>query len=93
MRVQSITQVNTKQQQNPYIMQNTGAMITGKSASLTSFEECLNSQIQDLRALKTTRNAEWQKGNILLGFHFSQGMSLRPELKTRARADKSLSDL
>ena len=93
MRIQSITEVNTNLQPNPFFAQSAGSASTGKSASRLSFEDCLRSQIQESRTIAVTRNAEWHAGSLLMGYYLLPGASSKPELKLRARAYESPSDL
>ena len=93
MRIQSVTEVNTNYQSNPYYFHGAGSATTGKSASRNSFEECLRSQIQDSRTTALSRNAEWYAGSLLMGYYMLPGVTFRPELKLRARAYESPSDL
>jgi len=86
MRIYSVTGVNTRQRNNPHSILKAGSVTTGRSASQISFEDCLKSQIQDLKALATTYGAEGQAAGFLLGSYIPKEASHRPELKHRARA-------
>ena len=93
MRIQSISEVNTNLQPNPFITQNTDSALAGRQASLISFEECLRAQIQDYKAPQMTKKAEMQAMNFSWGYHLPQGSQLKPDLKLRARAYESPSDM
>jgi len=93
MRVQAITAVNTQQQPNPFFMQSASNATAGKISSLISFEECLKSQIQNNRAPAMTQKAEVLAVSSLSGYLVPQSLLQKPELKPKARAYASLSDL
>jgi len=95
MRIQSVTEVNTNLQQNPYISQRADLATIGKNASLDSFKECLRSQIQDSRVPAVTRRAEMAAAGALWNCIIPQRASSRPkpEMKHKIRAYTSPSDL
>jgi len=92
MRVQSITEVNTQQQPNPFFVQSASSATAGKITSLVSFEECLKSQIQNNRAPAMTKNAETLAVSSLSGYVMPHRLLHRPDLKPKARAYAPLSD-
>ena len=93
MRIKSVTEISTNQQPNSNLLFNAGITETGKSSSLTSFEECLKSQIQDVGASAMTRKAEMLAVSSIWGYYMPHMVSLRPELKHRASDVESQSDL
>ena len=86
MRIQSVTEVSTNLPPNPYILQYSGQLTAGKSASLKSFKDCFISQIQELRAPAMTRDAEGLALSSVWGFYMPQWAPLKPEMKYKARA-------
>ena len=93
MRIQSIAEANTQQQQNPFLTQKTDSETAGKSVSIVSFKECLRSQILDFKAPAATRKAELVAASPLWSYLTSMGASPRPELKLKERASAPLSDI
>ena len=98
MRIQSIKEVNTQQQQNPFFMQIAGSGTDGHSASLVSFKECLRAQLQDVKSPEVTRKAESVTASSLWNFLMprevaKKSVTQKPEMKPKARAYLSLSDL
>ena len=47
MRILAVYETNTNHQKNPFFIQDAADASVGKSASLTSFEECLRAQYQN----------------------------------------------
>jgi len=92
MRIQSITEANTQQQQNPFLMKNADLMAADKSATQASFRDCLRSQILDFKAPAATRKAELVAVSSLWGYLTSKGVSPNPEQKPKTRAFVSLSE-
>ena len=92
MRVQSIAEVNTRQQQNPFLTRKVGHSSADKSASLVSFEECLRTHIQHDEA-PATRKAEWFATSSVWGYFMAQGASAKPEIRLKGRAYANLPDL
>jgi len=86
MRVQAITEVNTRQQQNPNLTQNTGYTVIGKSASRVTFEECLKSQMQNASSLVDTRRGEWMATGSIWGYLMTQEALQKSETKPKERA-------
>jgi len=93
MRVQSTAEVNTRQQQNPFLTRNVGHNAADKSASLVSFEECLKTQIKDAAAPAMTRKAELTATGSIWGYYMTQGASAKPEIRLKGRAYAYLPDL
>jgi len=93
MRIKSIAEVGNNQQPNPFQIQSAGSAPAGKSASPRTFEECLRAQLQDSKNIAAIRNAESQAGSLFMGLHMLPLMAAKPELKPKARADESQSDL
>ena len=93
MRIQSIKEVNTQQQENPFLVQKVGSVAAGESASLVSFKECLRLQIQDIKAPVDTQKAELVAASTLWNYMIPRAASPRPGMKPKARAYLSLSDL
>ena len=50
MRVHSTFEVNTHQQENPFVAHSIGSVPAGKTSSGIAFEECLRSQFQQANA-------------------------------------------
>jgi len=92
MRIQSIAESNTQQQPNPFVIQNSGDVFTGRSASQISFEECLRAQIRDIANPVVTRGAEGLAISSLWGYIMQQGITQKSELKIRARTYEPWSD-
>ena len=97
MRIQSIKEANTQQQQNPFFVQKAGAVTAGNSVSPVSFKECLRTQIQDTKAPATTREAEPVTANslwnlLLPGGAAQKSVTQKLGMKPRERAYLSLSD-
>ena len=90
MRIKSIANVNTQQQQNPFLQQGAGLAISGKSAARVNFEECLRMQMQNNMAPATDRNAETHAAGYLWGYNMQQGISIKPEIRLGAREYKAL---
>ena len=103
MRIQSVKEVNTQQQQNPFFVQKAGAVTAGNSASPVSFKDCLRTQIQDTKAPTAMREAELVTASSLWNFLMPGGatqksaaqknVTQKPGMKPKARAYLSLSDL
>lgn len=93
MRIQSIKEVNTDQQQNPFFMQKVSAVTADKSALSGSFKECLKTHIHDIRVPAAAGKAELPVASALCGYLITQKVASKPELKHRPRAYVSLSDL
>ena len=93
MRIQSITDVNTQQQPNPFSTQKADSITAGKNASLVSFKECLRSQMQDVKAPAATRKAELSAVSYLWSYIRPQRVSHKPEVKAKTSAYAPLSDL
>lgn len=85
MRIQSVTEVNTWKQKNPFISQSSGWESAGKSASYISFEECLKAQFQNAVTPAPTRNAEWMATSSIWGYFATQGASAKQEIKPKER--------
>ena len=86
MRIQSITEVSTHQQSNPFVTHNAGSIMLGKSVSPMSFGECLRSQIQDVRVSATAQKAEGLAVGSVWGHYMPQWIPLKPELRQKSRA-------
>jgi len=93
MRIQAITEVNTRKQQNPYLTQNADYVTIGKDASLVSFEECLRTQMQSSQHPAVSRRAEWMATSSIWGYFMTQEASRKSELRLKERAYESMSDL
>jgi len=85
MRIQSTTEVSTRQQHNPFLSLSAGSVMVGKSASIVSFEECLKAQMQNAATPAMTRKAELMATGSIWGY-FIQGASAKQELKIKERA-------
>ena len=92
MRVQSIAEANINQHYHQSIMNKAGYEISGKSASLMSFKDCLKSQIRDDSDPAMIRTAESEAIGSVWGYYMPQQVTLNPELRLRARAYESLSE-
>ena len=86
MRVQAITEVNTRQQHNPSLTQDADYIMIGKSASLVSFEECLRSQMQNTAHPAVTRRVEWMATSSIWGYLMTQEALQKSETKLKERA-------
>jgi len=86
MRVHSTSEVNTHQQQNPFIMQNTGLASAGNTSSELSFAEQLKIQYQQASASAVTGNTESRVAGLYWGFYpaLKEPPKSEPTLKTRA---------
>ena len=93
MRIESVKEVNTQQQQYPFFVPKVGSVTAGHSASLVSFKECLRTQIQDTKVPAVTRNAELVTASSLWNFLVPRGATQKPETRLKARAYLPLSDL
>ena len=93
MRIQSVKEVSTQQQPNPFSLQKVDSATAGKNASLSSFKECLRTQILDSRNPAATRNAESAAVSSLWNYFIPQRASVKPELRLKPRIYLSLSDL
>jgi len=85
MRVHSITEANTRQQQNPFYMQNVNSLIHGKSNSILSFEEHLKSQIQNAKAPVAERKEELLAASYMLGSYALRATPQRSPLWLKGR--------
>jgi len=81
MRVHSISEVSTNQQQNPYITKNAGDMPAGKNASGQSFKDYLIPYFQQSSEPVVTRQLEHQIVGILWGYCPTLRVSPKPEPK------------
>jgi len=86
MRIQSTTEVNTRQQHNPFLSYNAGSLAAGKSASIISFQECLRAQMQNAVTPANTRKAELMATSSIWGYFVTQGASAKQEIKFKERA-------
>ena len=82
MRVQSIFEVSTSQQQNPYVLQKVGAAATGKANLGITFEEYLKSYCQQANSPAATRQTE----RTAVGIHYAYP----PRLKVPSKTDPTL---
>ena len=81
MRVHSISELSTNQQQNPYVMKNAGDAHAGKNASGKTFKEYLIPHFQQSSEPAVTRQMEHQIVGILWGYCPSLRVSPKPEPK------------
>ena len=86
MRVQAITESNTRQQQNPYLAQDADYLTLGKSATLVSFEECLKSQMQNATNPSVTIRGEWMVTSSMWGYFMAQEVANKSETKLKESA-------
>jgi len=95
MRIQSVTEVNTNQQQNPYIPKKTDSATIGKNASFGSFKDCLKPYVQDSKVHTVTHKAELTAAGALMSCFIPQRATLRPkpEMKQKIRVYTSPPDL
>jgi len=78
MRVQSITEVNTRQQQNPFLLQKTGLVSNSKTATGLAFEDYFNSYLTQKNAAKVTRHPQHQPAGLFWGFYPSLRVQQKP---------------
>ena len=93
MRVQAITEVNTRQRQNPYLTQNADYVMIGKNVPLVSFEECLRTHMQNSQRPTAPRRAGWMAMGSVRGFFKTQEMSRNSEPELLKRAYESRPEL
>ena len=94
MRIQSVTEVNTHQQQNPYISQKVDPGTYGKGASLGSFKDYLNPHVPETRAPATTSRADLMAAGALWnGMIPQQKISPKLDIKLKTRTYVTPSDL
>ena len=86
MRIQAITETNTRQKQNPYLAQDIDHMTLGKSAALVSFEECLKSQMQNATNPSVTGRGEWMVTSSMWGYFMAQEVANKSETKLKENA-------
>jgi len=86
MRVLSISEVNTQQQQNPFLLQTAGSNGTGKTASTVSFEEYFKSFFQQKNAPVAVKQPETHASGMYWGFYPSLKVSPKSEQKLDANA-------
>jgi len=79
MRVQSITEVNTRQQQNPFLLQKAGFESTGKTANGLAFEEYFKSYLTQKSAAKVQPKTGNQTPGLFWGFYPSLRVQPKPE--------------
>ena len=86
MRIHSTYEVNTHQQQNPFISQNAGLASAGKLNSELSFAEHLKLQFQQAGG-DMTGNRE----SLMAGLYWGYYPSLREPLKPEPTLDSNVS--
>jgi len=79
MRVQSITEVNTRQQQNPFLLQRADLESTRKTATGLAFEAYFNSYLMQKNAAKVQRKPEYQTTGLFWGYYPSLRVQPKPE--------------
>jgi len=86
MRVHSTSEVNTHQQQNPFVSQNAGIASVGQTSSELSFAEQLKFQYQQVNAEAVTGKTESRIAGLYWGFcpTLKEQSKPEPSLKTRA---------
>ena len=86
MRVQSITEVNTHQQQNPFLLQKAGFSPAGKTVSGLSFEEYFRMYSLQKSAARAPRQPEYQATGLFWGYYPSLKIHPKPEQTLEANA-------
>jgi len=86
MRIHSISEVNTHQQQNPFVATNAGLASAGKTASELTFEELLRNQIQQASAAAVTGKPESHIAGLYWGYYptLKEEQKSEPAPKSRA---------
>jgi len=86
MRVHSTSEVNTHQQQNPFVSQNADSASVGRTSSDLSFAEQLKFQYQQAGASAVTGNTESRVAGLYWGFYpaLKEQPKQEPTPKTRA---------
>ena len=82
MRVHSTFEVNTHQQQNPFVSQSAGDASTGKTAQGLSFEDHLKSHFQQASSPEIHRGAESHVAGMFWGFF--------PSLRAQSESEPTL---
>jgi len=79
MRIQSINEVNTRQQQNPFLLHKAGAISAGKTATGLAFEEYFKSYLTQKSAARVNKQPEYQAPGLFWGFYPSLKVQPKPE--------------
>jgi len=79
MRVHSTYEVNTHQQQNPYVLQTIGHASPGKAASGLSFKEQFTLYSQQASVPTVSRQSENEVAGIFWGFLPLLRVQTKPE--------------
>ena len=85
MRVHSTYEIDANQQPNPFKTQSAGVASTGKTSTELSFQDHLNTYLQQAQAQTITRCAESQVAGIFMGFH--------PALRVQQKLDPTLKEI
>ena len=81
MRINSITEVSTHQQQNPYLTQSAGTLSASRNTSGKTFAECLSPYMHQISEPVVTRQMEHQVVGILWGYCPTLRVSPKTETK------------
>jgi len=87
MRVHSTYEVNTRQQQHPFVPRAIGSAGSGKTATELTFEEHLKSYLAQRNAATVTRQAETQAAGLFWGYYPSLKVQSKPEKTLEANAN------
>ena len=79
MRIQSVTEVNTRQQNNPFLLQKTGQVSNGKTPTGLAFEEYFKSYMTQKSAARVKRQPERHSIGLFWGFYPSLKVQPKPE--------------
>jgi len=77
MRIQSVTEVNTRQQQNPFLLQKVGDVTPGKTATGIAFQDYFLSYLTQKNAVKVKQQPEHAAG-LFWGFYPSLRVQPKP---------------
>jgi len=79
MRVHSTNEVNTHQQENPFITQSADSVSAGKSSSGIAFEECLKSHFQQTSAAAVSSQTDGFIAGAFWNYLPTPKLQSRPE--------------
>jgi len=86
MRVHSTYEVNTRQQQNPFVPRTAASASAGKTAAGLTFEEHLKLYFSQSNPTALTQQAETQTSGVYLGYYPSLKVQQKPEATLEASA-------
>ena len=92
MRIQSIYEVNTHQQHNPFYIQYAENSMIGKNTSLISFEDCLKTQFQKAKTPAKPQREKGQAYSVPDENYLPLGLSTGSVLLLRTLSYRPLSD-